>query len=127
MPDGLPPQESPQPQPDDQLGGDFGKSLDSKVLYEQVKSGEDATAPGEGNMVLKLDFESVDAFMQFAGQGREWQGSKREQDWIGDQIYSRDRNIRIDEPLTLNSIQYKDSVFDERPVVVVIVSYKQGV
>lgn len=111
---------------DSTLGNDFTKDLDSRVLYEKFD-----TRPGpnnesiEGVYTFKLDYTSTEEFFKFVDQHGKWQGSGRERTWIGNKIFAKDDNIYKDREILLDYVTYKDSMFDDRSVVVVIAKYHQ--
>lgn len=113
--------------PDEFLGKDFTKDLENRILYEKVD-----TLPGpnnekvEGVFTFKMDFPSTKEFFDFVNKFGKWEGSGRERNWVGGMIFAKDSNIFKDREIVLDSIVYKDSMYDDRSVVVVIVRYHQA-
>lgn len=108
--------------PEDNLGKDFSSQLSSRVVYTDLDSVPNSD---EKVLTLKLDFPTLDSFKQFSGQGGEWSGSNKETQWLSNQIYKYDKNS-LDKPVTLTTRTYKTTVFDERPMIVIIVKYIIG-
>lgn len=80
----------------------------------------------EGVITVKIDFPSTKDFFNFVtSKAGEWQGTGKEANWVGNLIYRFDDKIRQDKSINITSLSYKDSVFDERSVVVLIARYIQ--
>lgn len=97
-------------------------SLEEHIIYSRAESSFPNSAL-EGTMSLKLNFPSVSELLRFAGD--DWTGSQKEQKWIGDQIYRSDSNVDKTKPILLKHLRYKDSIFDDNPVVVIVAKYIQ--
>lgn len=105
------------------LGQDFASILDGRIVYQKTESLDDSVETGDKILTLKLDFPSVDEFKKFVNNGSDWSKDGRENEWLGKQILKVDSSLH-DKGFVMQSVTYKDSIFDERPVVVIITRYK---
>lgn len=101
----------------------FGKDL-FQAINDRVRKTDVDTIPDSKERILTLtiDFPSVDEFKNFAGRGNEWMGSQKERDWLGKEINTYDE-VAGAQPISITSRTYKDTVFDERGMVAVIIKY----
>lgn len=103
------------------LGKDLDEELNSHILYNKV----DHVANNEIVLTVKIDLPSVNDFKRLVGQGGEWYNTDKELEWLTSLIRNFDSNLDSSKPINLINKTYKDSIFNDKSVVVVIVRYKQ--
>lgn len=112
----------------DFLGKDFASQLEGRILYEDFDTKKNpSTGQIEGTYTFKLDFGGVKDFLGFVSKLGKWEGSGRERNFVGGLIFAGDKNIYKNKEILIDFINYKDSMFDGRPVVVGIAKYRQEV
>ncbi len=103
-------------------GRDFDSELKNRLRKVDI---DDIPNSTERVLTLTLDFPSINEFKRFVDQGQQWSGSPMETNWLTDQIHSYDTTIvpykNVPVPKTRT---YKETVFDERGMIVIIVRYE---
>lgn len=99
---------------------DLDEELNSHIVYNKV----DHIANNESILTVKIDISSVKDFTKLVGQGGEWSNTNKELEWLTSLIRNYDDKLDPSKAITLISKTYKESVFNDRGVVVIIVRYK---
>lgn len=100
------------------LGRDLENFINSKIVYMKVDDKANV-------LTIKFDFESVGKFFEATKVRDKWKGSQAELEWGKNLLYSNVKELDKTRPLKVKYIEYKDSVFDSRGVVVVLISFEQ--
>lgn len=96
---------------------DLFNELSDRTLYYKVDSVPVSPNKPEKLLTLKLNLPNVEDFKRFVGPN--W--AQYEPDWAGQQVIYYDKNIG---GFKVTSVSYKDSLFDDKPVVVVLIKYE---
>lgn len=98
--------------------------LDGLQIYDHIDVIEEEPSNGKytASLVIKYDIPDIPSFDRILGG---WKNSDESYDYFRNKIYLLDGNTLMDKKINLELITYKDSIFNERPCMVVTLRYNQ--
>ena len=107
--------------PEMPLGKYFVEELNSHIIDSKV----DDIAGYEKILTVKIDMPSVNDFKKLVGQGGEWYNTDKELEWLTSLIRNFDSKMDSSKPINLINKAYRETVFNNHSVVMIVVRYRQ--